>query len=199
MSELIPNDGKKSKSNDDMNLKKHSPSPSIHSVPTHNGIPPVKFDGKIDLRRIFSFIEYKGLRFLILDCPTESTLPLIIAEFKKSNVTDVVRVCEPTYGTKKLMDENIQVLDIPYLDGGTPPPHVITKFLNLVQSRYPDNFPLRKTSLSASASQTLETLSPLKTSEDSPSAKSTSDVNSSEIPTIAVHCVAGIINLFRTW
>ena len=168
--------------------KNHSPSNSVKSLPMQPAqtIPPVKFDGKVDLRRIFSLIEYKGLRFLILDCPTDNTLPLIIAEFKKYNVTDVVRVCEPTYSVKSLFDANITVHDIPYLDGGTPPPTVVTKFLNLVQSRYGDTFPAKKSSLSASASAEM-----ISQQQKSSQNRDSLPLLNNSIPTIAVHCVAG--------
>eukprot|EP00835_Amoeboradix_gromovi_P005020 NODE_434_length_8679_cov_0.241142.p8 type:complete len:138 gc:universal NODE_434_length_8679_cov_0.241142:7467-7054(-) len=92
------------------------------SIPPASGI-------KFDLKRIFSVIEYNGLQFIILDCPTESTLSAILAEFKKYKVSDVVRVCEPTYTTKSLLSEGINVLDVPYIDGGTPPQAVVLKFL----------------------------------------------------------------------
>eukprot|EP00835_Amoeboradix_gromovi_P000124 NODE_4_length_55019_cov_0.425091.p26 type:complete len:243 gc:universal NODE_4_length_55019_cov_0.425091:30734-31462(+) len=194
MNGLLPNSHsgeKKTKSQEELRMEstRHSPSGSVQSAPIHqNHLPPIKFDGKIDLRRIFSLIEYKGLRFLILDCPTESTLPIIVNEFKKYNVTDVVRVCEPTYNTKKLTEEGISVLDVPYLDGGTPPQHIILKFLGLVQQRYND-FPSKKSMLTASSSQILEPISPMKQEELLSVSMPTVAV---ENPTIAVHCVAGL-------
>eukprot|EP00834_Sanchytrium_tribonematis_P008433 NODE_989_length_2776_cov_1.428091.p2 type:complete len:192 gc:universal NODE_989_length_2776_cov_1.428091:659-84(-) len=187
----ISTEEKKAKSQETLSAKsiskmrEHSPSPSVHSAPINtSSVPPVKFDGKVDLRRIFSLIEYNGLRFLILDCPTDSTLPLIAAEFKKYNVSDVVRVCEPTYNTKKLVDDGIQVLDCPYLDGGTPPQHVILKFLGLVQDRFGDIFPGRKHAMSSSPSIN-ESSSPKST--DHRSSLSGSQLMQSDRPCIAVH------------
>jgi len=59
----------------------------------------------------------KGIRFLILDCPTDSTLPFYLSELKRNNVTDVVRCCEPTYRAETLQNEGITVHDWPFRDG----------------------------------------------------------------------------------
>jgi len=116
--------------------------------------------------RMLSLIEYKDLplRFLILDCPTDSTLSFYLQEFTRLNVTDVVRVCEPTYSTHLLNELNIQVHDWPFKDGGVPPQHVVRDWLALVEMRQ------REAKMNASASQ------------DDPDCR----------PTIAVHCVAGL-------
>ena len=58
------------------------------------------------------------VRFLILDCPTESSLRYYLTEFKRLHVTDVVRCCQATYSTAELEDLGIQVLDLPFKDGG---------------------------------------------------------------------------------
>ena len=72
------------------------------------------------LGRMLSLIETPGssLRFLILDCPTESTLSYYLEEFKRSNVTHVIRCCQQTYSAARLADEGIQVIDMPFKDGG---------------------------------------------------------------------------------
>lgn len=136
---------------------------------------------KIDLKRVFSVIEFNGLQFVILDCPSDSTLPTILSEFKRLKVTDVVRVCEPTYNAATLIAEGINVLDVPYIDGGTPPQHVILKFLGLVQERFGDVFPMKQKFPAASFDNAIE----LK--------KSRGSLNlNMDRPTIAVHCVAGM-------
>lgn len=58
------------------------------------------------------------LRFLILDCPTESTLDFYMEEFMRLNVVAVVRCCQPTYSSTRLTERKIQVLDLPFKDGG---------------------------------------------------------------------------------
>jgi hypothetical protein len=72
------------------------------------------------LGRMISVIECpnSSLRFLILDCPTESTLDFYMEEFMRRHVVAVVRCCQPTYSTARLNEENIQVLDLPFKDGG---------------------------------------------------------------------------------
>jgi protein tyrosine phosphatase type 4A len=73
------------------------------------------------LGRMLSLIESPSsvsLRFLILDCPTESTLPHYMEEFKQYQVTHIVRCCQPTYSTTLLNEQGIQVHDLPFKDGG---------------------------------------------------------------------------------
>ncbi|KAI8076954.1 protein-tyrosine phosphatase-like protein [Thamnidium elegans] len=74
-----------------------------------------------------------SLRFLILDCPTESTLDFYMEEFMRLNVVAVVRCCQPTYSASRLTERNIQVLDLPFKDGGVPPPQVVREWLQLVE------------------------------------------------------------------
>ncbi|EPB86535.1 hypothetical protein HMPREF1544_06702 [Mucor circinelloides 1006PhL] len=74
-----------------------------------------------------------SLHFLILDCPTESTLDFYMEEFMRLNVVAVVRCCQPTYSATRLTDRNIQVLDLPFKDGGVPPPQVVREWLQLVE------------------------------------------------------------------
>ncbi|KAI2491696.1 protein tyrosine phosphatase [Fragilaria crotonensis] len=49
-----------------------------------------------------SFISVPPMRFLIMDAPRQSNLHLYIKEMKKHSVSDVVRVCEPTYLSSEL-------------------------------------------------------------------------------------------------
>jgi protein tyrosine phosphatase type 4A len=63
-------------------------------------------------------VEKSNLRFLITDCPTESTLSHYLDQFKRYNVTHVVRCCQPTYTTSQLTEQGIQVHDLPFKDGG---------------------------------------------------------------------------------
>ncbi|KAI9486972.1 MAG: protein-tyrosine phosphatase-like protein [Benjaminiella poitrasii] len=74
-----------------------------------------------------------ALRFLILDCPTESTLDFYMEEFMRLNVVAVVRCCQPTYSAARLAERNINVLDLPFKDGGVPPPQVVREWLQLVE------------------------------------------------------------------
>ncbi|KAF9434003.1 Protein tyrosine phosphatase type IVA 1 [Entomortierella beljakovae] len=81
-------------------------------------------------------IEYKSLRFLISDAPSDSNLPLYIAEFVQHNTKDVVRVCDPTYVTTPLEKLGIKVHDCPFTDGEGPPPAITRGWLDLVKMRF---------------------------------------------------------------
>ncbi|CAH0382859.1 unnamed protein product [Bemisia tabaci] len=86
-----------------------------------------------DIRPGPCFIEYKGYKFLITDRPNDRNLPNYIAELKKRNVKNLVRVCEPTYKASDLNAEGINVYDLPYDDGTSPPSHVIDKWFETLK------------------------------------------------------------------
>ena len=69
---------------------------------------------------MFSIIDdpISPVRFLILDCPTESTLGFYIEQFINLNVRTVVRCCPPTYSMTRLSEYDIDVVDLPFKDGG---------------------------------------------------------------------------------
>ncbi len=46
-----------------------------------------------------SHVQFENLSFLVLDAPNDMNLPLYLKEFKKYQVTDIVRACEPTYSS----------------------------------------------------------------------------------------------------
>ncbi|KAF9125427.1 Protein tyrosine phosphatase type IVA 1 [Mortierella sp. 14UC] len=79
-----------------------------------------------------ALIEYKHMRFLISDAPADSNLHLYVTEFEKHHTKNVVRVCDPTYGTAALDKLGIKVFDWPFGDGEGPPPHIIRDWLHLV-------------------------------------------------------------------
>jgi len=103
------------------------------------------------------------MRFLIMDAPRQANLHLYIKELRKHHVTDVVRVCEPTYHKAELESAGICLHESEYKDGTSPPNELILKWLQLVESTfYGPNKP-----------------------------QATADA-SSDAPCIAVHCVAGL-------
>ena len=82
---------------------------SYHHATPAGGRKPL---GKVasPLANSFSLIDYNNnLRFLIMDCPTNSTTPLYLKEFTRLNVTDIVRVCEPTYSKERLIEHGVMV------------------------------------------------------------------------------------------
>jgi len=108
------------------------------------------------------------MNFLILDCPTDNTLPQYLREFKRNRVSDIVRVCEPTYSTMLLSENNINVHDWQFRDGAVPPSNIVNNWLGLVEKKFGPLQQIRKEQ----------------------------NVNNEEMntenPTIAVHCVAGL-------
>ncbi|KAK7580135.1 hypothetical protein V9T40_000764 [Parthenolecanium corni] len=89
-----------------------------------------------DIRPAPAEIEYKGMKFLITDRPSDQTIQYYIAELKKHNVQMVVRVCEPTYSVDELKKENIDVTDLAYDDGTSPPNEVIEEWFEVLKTRF---------------------------------------------------------------
>ncbi|CAI2164986.1 315_t:CDS:2, partial [Funneliformis geosporum] len=87
-----------------------------------------------------TLIEYNNLRFLIADAPSNNNLHLYIQEFERYNVTDVVRVCDPTYNSEPLESRGIVVHDWVFGDGEAPPSQIVHEWLDLVQSRFTECF-----------------------------------------------------------
>ncbi|KAI9256275.1 protein-tyrosine phosphatase-like protein [Sporodiniella umbellata] len=87
------------------------------------------------LGRMLTVVDVPGtsLRFLILDCPTESTLDFYMEEFMRLNVVAVTRCCQPTYSANRLNERAIEVIDLPFKDGGVPPAQVVRAWLQLVE------------------------------------------------------------------
>lgn len=85
-----------------------------------------------------SVVEYKNWKFLIFDAPTDANLESYIREFKKHNVTNVVRACDPSYGTELLLKEGIQVSELPFPDGGFPTQDVVHNWVVLCKNVYKD-------------------------------------------------------------
>lgn len=85
-----------------------------------------------------SLVEWKKLRFVIMDAPKANNLHLYIRELKKQNVVCVVRVCEPTYPAAEVEAAGIKLLEMEYDDGGAPPLEIINKWLDVVQTTFHD-------------------------------------------------------------
>lgn len=56
-----------------------------------------------------SLVEWKKLRFVIMDAPKANNLHLYLRELKKQNVVCVVRVCEVTYPASEVEAAGIKV------------------------------------------------------------------------------------------
>jgi protein tyrosine phosphatase type 4A len=84
-------------------------------------------------------VEYKNMRFLIMDRPSKANIGQFVEELKKCDVHDVIRVCEPTYNTDTLTKEGITVTDWQFDDGGAPPKDVVQSWLNFLKGRFQDD------------------------------------------------------------
>eukprot|EP00584_Thalassiosira_punctigera_P011111 CAMPEP_0172528272 /NCGR_PEP_ID=MMETSP1067-20121228/2717_1 /TAXON_ID=265564 ORGANISM="Thalassiosira punctigera, Strain Tpunct2005C2" /NCGR_SAMPLE_ID=MMETSP1067 /ASSEMBLY_ACC=CAM_ASM_000444 /LENGTH=233 /DNA_ID=CAMNT_0013312153 /DNA_START=273 /DNA_END=971 /DNA_ORIENTATION=+ len=78
----------------------------------------------------------RRMRFLIMDAPRQSNLHLYIRECRRNHVTDIVRVCEPTYLGSELTSAGIQLHEMAYEDGHSPPEPVLQRWLALVEERF---------------------------------------------------------------
>jgi len=86
-----------------------------------------------------SIVEFKSWKFLIFDAPTEANIDIYIAEFKKNNVAHLVRACDPSYATDKLLKSDIQVHEMPFPDGGFPTGDVVDAWLHLCRVAWKEN------------------------------------------------------------
>lgn len=134
-------------------------------------------------------ITVTPMSFLIMDAPRQSNLHLYIRECRKHGVSDIVRVCEPTYqGDIDLRNAGIELHEMAYNDGTSPSREILERWLDLVHDRfYKKKKPLPdKSNGNGSGSSVPSTRS----SNDK---AATTPVNGSFPPTtIAVHCIAGL-------
>lgn len=56
-----------------------------------------------------SFIEYKNLRFLVMDAPKDSNLHLYLRECRNRNVKHIVRISEPSYNKEEVEKAGIKL------------------------------------------------------------------------------------------
>lgn len=56
-----------------------------------------------------SLIEFKNLKFLIMDAPKESNLHVYLKECKKYNVVHIVRISEPSYSKEEVESAGIML------------------------------------------------------------------------------------------
>jgi len=135
--------------------------PSLGSKPTH--------------------IPVETMSFLVMDAPKQSNLHLYIKECRRHGVTDLVRVCQATYaGEADLHSAGIELHEMSFDDGLSPPKHVIEKWLDLVHARF------FGTHVTASSADQLNNTQRISSNAASPA------IAPLRTATIAVHCVAGL-------
>lgn len=81
-----------------------------------------------------SAINHRDLKFLIMDRPTEYNLPAYLRELKKAGVSDIVRVCEPTYSAEEVVKQGIQMHELAFDDGQSPPDLIVERWMEIVNS-----------------------------------------------------------------
>lgn len=86
-----------------------------------------------------ALVEYKDMRFLIMDRPSKANIYQFVEELKKCAVCDVIRVCEPTYNSDLLTKEGINVTDWQFDDGAAPPKDVVQCWLEFLKSRFQES------------------------------------------------------------
>lgn len=69
-----------------------------------------------------------------MDRPTEINLPNYLHELKKAGVTDIVRICEPTYSAGEVEKQGISMHELPFADGQSPPAEVIESWMKITKS-----------------------------------------------------------------
>lgn len=114
-------------------------------------------------------IPNSPMRFLIMDTPRANNLHLYIKECKKHNVTAVTRVCEEKlYEPTELLNAGIQLHELPYPDGHSPPEDVLDRWLDIVHQVFYES------------------------DHTTAAATTTGGSSTDQSPCIAVHCVAGL-------
>lgn len=83
-----------------------------------------------------TLIDAPPLHFLIMDAPRQGNLHLYIKEMRKHRVTDMVRVCEPTYRGGELSSAGISLHEMEYEDGTSPSKELILSWLQLVEKTF---------------------------------------------------------------
>jgi len=88
-----------------------------------------------------SLVEKDGMRFLIFDAPSDNNIANYVLVLQEHGVTDVVRVCDPTYSPKLITDGGMAFKDWPFKDGEAPPQSTVENWLALVDDVFSDDRP----------------------------------------------------------
>lgn len=71
-----------------------------------------------------------------MDAPSEGNLELYLRELRRHRVTDLVRVCDPTYPREAVERAGIKVHEMLFPDGEGPSEAIISAWLALVETRF---------------------------------------------------------------
>ncbi len=61
----------------------------------------------VSLANNISVVEWEDMKFLICDAPNDQNINLYVREFKKHNVTDVVRCCGRVYDGSSIVNADM--------------------------------------------------------------------------------------------
>lgn len=132
-----------------------------------------------------TFVEWNGLRFLVMDAPSENNLELYLRELRRHHVRDLVRVCDPTYSRETVERQGIRLHELLFPDGDGPPDNIISSWMSLVDARFGRGS--RRGHVEREGRDgAQETTKPETEKEKEP------EQEEEQRETIAVHCVAGL-------
>ncbi|KAK9688389.1 hypothetical protein K7432_014423 [Basidiobolus ranarum] len=88
---------------------------------------------------MISIVQRAPHKFLILDCPSDKTLPSYIPQLVEHGVKDLVRISDAnnSYNIQPLEEAGIQVHDeMKFDDGSVPSKAVVNAWLNLIYENF---------------------------------------------------------------
>lgn len=94
--------------------------------------------GKI-IRPAPAEIEYKSMRFLILEQPQDATIQNYIKILKEHKVTHLVCATDPTYKTEGFKENQINVTEMSFADGSAPSSDILDRWMNLLNKEFSGN------------------------------------------------------------
>eukprot|EP00602_Paraphysomonas_sp_CaronLab_P010406 CAMPEP_0185025816 /NCGR_PEP_ID=MMETSP1103-20130426/9398_1 /TAXON_ID=36769 /ORGANISM="Paraphysomonas bandaiensis, Strain Caron Lab Isolate" /LENGTH=144 /DNA_ID=CAMNT_0027559183 /DNA_START=217 /DNA_END=651 /DNA_ORIENTATION=+ len=71
-----------------------------------------------------------------MDAPKETNLHLYLKECEKHHVTEIVRISEPTYSREEVEKAGIELHEMHFDDGASPPEDIIKKWNELVKRTF---------------------------------------------------------------
>mmetsp|Transcript_11189 Transcript_11189/g.22026 ORF Transcript_11189/g.22026 Transcript_11189/m.22026 type:complete len:164 (+) Transcript_11189:40-531(+) len=80
----------------------------------------------------FTMVEWGECRFLITDSPKYSEELDYAKRLKKLHVRKLVRTCELTYSEQVIRDAGIEIYEMYFNDGATPPRSMIQQWFSIV-------------------------------------------------------------------
>ena len=144
-----------------------------------------------------SLVQFKDLKFLIMDSPSDLNIEQYVKELVRHGTTDIVRACEPHYSTVLCAQAGISCHDCEFKDGDPPPIPIINKWLDLIEKRcgsFDGKTPKETNNpLSSSSNQNnMEGGLAQKEAAAALHSKATDASKGGIQRCIAVHCVAGL-------